>query len=183
MKILTLSNYLYLMVALLFLATCNNNNKNTSVEINTPEEVQAEKAAVADIADAAFVDGMTGKVFHNYLRLRRSLVAADVQEAQKASSEMAEAFGEERTHLKELAEHLSEATDIEVQRTLFSRLTVEVETLFREGLSGGTIYKLHCPMAFDNTGANWFSDVPEIENPYFGDRMLRCGKVVETLGR
>lgn len=41
---------------------------------------------------------------------------------------------------------------------------------------GGKVYQQHCPMAFDNTGANWLSQQPAIRNPYFGDDMLECGQ-------
>ena len=45
----------------------------------------------------------------------------------------------------------------------------------------GRIYQLHCPMAFDGAGADWFSEVSEVRNPYYGDKMLTCGKVVGEL--
>jgi hypothetical protein len=36
-------------------------------------------------------------------------------------------------------------------------------------------------MAFDNKGAHWLSNNPEIKNPYFGKKMLECGEVTDTL--
>jgi hypothetical protein len=36
-------------------------------------------------------------------------------------------------------------------------------------------------MAFNNTGGFWLSDSKTIRNPYFGDKMLTCGQVRETL--
>ena len=39
------------------------------------------------------------------------------------------------------------------------------------------VYVDFCPMAFDNTGADWISDVQEIKNPYFGDKMMKCGSI------
>ena len=42
--------------------------------------------------------------------------------------------------------------------------------------------RAHCPMAFANTGADWFQKGDEIRNPYYGASMLRCGRVVEVLG-
>jgi hypothetical protein len=41
------------------------------------------------------------------------------------------------------------------------------------------VYRMHCPMAFDDEGASWLSNRDEILNPYFGDAMLACG-VIET---
>ena len=42
-------------------------------------------------------------------------------------------------------------------------------------------YRAYCPMAFDMHGAFWLSGSKEIRNPYFGDRMLSCGSVEESL--
>lgn len=33
----------------------------------------------------------------------------------------------------------------------------------------------------ENAGANWFSEIAEIRNPYFSDKMLKCGRVEETI--
>ena len=34
---------------------------------------------------------------------------------------------------------------------------------------------------FKNTGADWLSPRPIVENPYYGSRMFSCGDVTETL--
>ena len=39
----------------------------------------------------------------------------------------------------------------------------------------------YCPMAFGNQGATWLSAEGSVMNPYFGDEMLTCGVVRETL--
>jgi len=46
---------------------------------------------------------------------------------------------------------------------------------------GGKVYQQFCPMAFDNAGANWLSANPDIRNPYFGDKMLECGEVKDSI--
>ena len=44
-----------------------------------------------------------------------------------------------------------------------------------------TIYYQHCPMYNDGKGANWLSKDSKIKNPYYGSKMLTCGKTVETI--
>ena len=44
------------------------------------------------------------------------------------------------------------------------------------------LYIVHCPMAFDNTGANWLQPDDQVLNPYFGKMMLKCGGVKEIVG-
>jgi Cu(I)/Ag(I) efflux system membrane fusion protein len=36
-------------------------------------------------------------------------------------------------------------------------------------------------MANDNEGADWLSKEEQVQNPYFGDQMLTCGTVQETI--
>jgi hypothetical protein len=43
------------------------------------------------------------------------------------------------------------------------------------------VYHTFCPMAFDDKGGYWLSEEKKVYNPYFGDEMLHCGKVTETL--
>ena len=46
-----------------------------------------------------------------------------------------------------------------------------------------TIYEEHCPMAFDNKGANWLQKESELANPYYGAMMLRCGETRKIWGK
>ncbi len=50
------------------------------------------------------------------------------------------------------------------------------------------IYHQHCPMAFNDEGASWFSNSSEIKNPYLGDKhpkyhasMLTCGSIEDSI--
>ena len=55
---------------------------------------------------------------------------------------------------------------------------IELERTF--GHAGESSHHLtFCPMAFDFAGAHWLQDHEQIDNPYFGAKMLRCGEVRE----
>ena len=171
-------------MALLILAlviSCKETKNRQNAEINTPEEVKQEKMETADIADVGFVDGMTGKVFHNYQQIRMALVNSDADGVQTAASNLAKSFSEEGEGMKSLALAIAKTDELEKQRELFSEFTANVEPMFKDALSEGTIYKQFCPMAFEGNGGYWISNVDEIRNPYYGDRMLKCGKVVEEI--
>ncbi len=168
------------LTVLVFLS-CGNEDKKRSVGVDTPEEVKQQEENTTDVADVSFTDGMTEKVFQNYLHLKDALVQSDAGEAKKAAGNLAETFTEERAAIKSTAGQIAGTDDMEKQRELFFTLTKQLESLFKEGISSGTIYKQYCPMAFDNQGASWFSEVKEIRNPYFGEKMLKCGKVEETI--
>lgn len=166
--------------SLIILSACGNSQNKQSAEINTADEEKMEKKETADVADASFTDEMTSKVFQNYLQVKMTLVNTDFEGAKTASKNLAEAFTDERAELKALATKISESENIEEQRKHFSALTNAVTPLIEENLASGTIYKKFCPMAL-NGGAYWLSDIEAINNPYFGDKMLRCGKVEEKM--
>ncbi|WP_051935723.1 DUF3347 domain-containing protein [Salegentibacter sp. Hel_I_6] len=177
-KILNFGVVLLLAIALF---SCVDNKGKQSVEINTPEEVKKAEEKTADIADQDFIDGMTGKIWHNYLEIKIALTNADADQVQDASQSMVASFSEERAELKAIAQQLSETSELEKQRELFASFTEKAGPMFENALSGGTIYKKFCPMAFNNEGAYWYADIEEINNPYFGDKMPNCGSVKKTI--
>ncbi|MBZ0171060.1 MAG: DUF3347 domain-containing protein, partial [Phycisphaerales bacterium] len=73
-------------------------------------------------------------------------------------------------------------TTIEAARARFERMSDGVIALQRRfGHHGSEPWHLaHCPMAFDNKGADWLQRGTQINNPYFGDAMLRCGEFRES---
>ncbi len=135
----------------------------------------------AEIADTSFSDGMTGKVFQNYQQVRIALVNSDAEEVNMAAGNLAENLTGQREEMKSMALAMADTKDIEKQRELFSQFTEKVEPLFKESISEGAIYKQFCPMAFEGKGGYWISNAEEIRNPYYGEKMLKCGKVTETI--
>ncbi len=72
--------------------------------------------------------------------------------------------------------------DIEQARVLFEDMSEAVITLQRRFGHRGSEqwYIANCPMAFDNQGADWLQRGEQINNPYFGASMLRCGSIRES---
>ena len=74
------------------------------------------------------------------------------------------------------AKTISQSNDVEAQRTSFSTLSDNYYNAIQQfGISGLQAYYQYCPMAFNNKGAYWISKDKQISNPYFGDKMMRCG--------
>jgi membrane fusion protein, copper/silver efflux system len=88
-------------------------------------------------------------------------------------------------HLSELEkqlELLAKSNTIVKQREAFAPLSDQlIETVETFGLKIETVFVAYCPMAKDDKGAYWLSEVEEIRNPYFGDKMLTCGEVKKTI--
>ncbi|MBO9154261.1 DUF3347 domain-containing protein [Chitinophaga sp. GCM10012297] len=82
----------------------------------------------------------------------------------------------------ELAGLLIEKGGLDARRLSFQMVSDQLYDLLQTtGFKGHAIYRQHCPMAFNNRGAHWLSDTTEVVNPYFGDEMLHCGSVTDTL--
>lgn len=144
-----------------------------------------------------FTEQLTDFVYQ-YLELNKSLVQSDFKLTQSNAKKLEtslnkidmklldeeahNAWMEQFSNLKKHIGLLQIAKDIEKQREIFSDLSnqmIEIAETF--GLKIETVYVAYCPMALDDKGAFWLSEKEEINNPYFGDKMLRCGEVKKKI--
>ena len=79
---------------------------------------------------------------------------------------------------------IKEGVQIEAARQAFELLSNELIAVVRQfGIpENRVLYRLHCPMAFNNKGADWLQMERDTRNPYFGASMLKCGEVAEVIG-
>jgi len=168
-------------MTLISVASCGDRKNQQHTGKSASEEMNVQQEKAPEIAQATFSDEMTGKVFLNYQQIRIALVSSNAEEATKAIGNLVQSVPGEKEEMKSIATAMAEVKDLEKQRALFSQLTEEVEPLFKEAIAEGAIYKQFCPMAFEGNGGYWISDMEEIRNPYYGDKMLKCGKVTETI--
>ena len=78
---------------------------------------------------------------------------------------------------------ISSASALEDARKSFESLSESLISVAKMyGTTGNiNIYRFHCPMAFDNKGADWLQGKQDLENPWFGSMMLKCGSLEETI--
>ncbi|MEQ6122249.1 DUF3347 domain-containing protein [Reichenbachiella sp. MALMAid0571] len=131
-----------------------------------------------------FKDKALGSSYTQYITLKNALVASDFQKAKSASESLVKAIhnvkGSDKVHAE--AAKVAESATLENQRKAFTALSNEMATLVKGAdISMGELYLEYCPMANGNTGGYWLSNEKEIRNPYFGDKMLKCGSVKETI--
>ncbi|WGK65312.1 DUF3347 domain-containing protein [Croceiramulus getboli] len=126
-----------------------------------------------------FKDAQVTAQFQHYLHLKTALVNTDVAEAQSGARMLAEQSAD--SEMKSWLSSIASTTDIEQQRSLFSEVSKKMTKMVEGSLSEGEVYQQYCPMAFNNEGAYWLSTEREIRNPYFGDKMMSCGKVTATI--
>lgn len=82
----------------------------------------------------------------------------------------------------EILEGIERKEDIESQRVHFVVLSENIVALASNlDEIDINLYVQKCPMANTNKGAIWISTEKEIRNPYFGQAMLTCGSVIDTI--
>ncbi len=93
------------------------------------------------------------------------------------------AWMEREKSVRTSAASIAAVADIAAARVAFEPLSESMYAItvsFGAGLDD-TVYQIHCPMAFKNKGADWLQTKTVVENPYFGAKMFKCGKVTDTL--
>lgn len=167
---------------LIFAAACT---KSDNQETTTTEPVIVSTDGIAPVLPAYFA--MT-----NALVIEDSKGAVEAGNAILAALEevdmstIAEDKMDQYLKLADLVkrsaeEIIEDAGHIDFQREHLEDLTMDMLDIIALIGSSQKLYKIHCPMAFDDKGADWLSDSREVVNPYFGDLMLSCGFVAEEI--
>lgn len=168
-----------------------------SMDASTEETPAQEASAPQFQVEAAFQQQLSG-VFTSYVTLKDAFVATDAAKVKEAAAKTQELLSKvDMMLLSGVAHHdwmtfegglkaalkeMQASGDIEVQRASFGKLSENMyKSIKAYGLGGATAFYEFCPMAFNNEGGYWLSDVAEIRNPYFGDKMFTCGSVKEKL--
>ena len=137
-------------------------------------------------------------VFQDYLSLKDNLVLTDAKKVSASAKKALVSLGkvqmkllkvpkshklwmEERTKIKLFLEQILNNIDVKQQREAFVGLSNSMIILANSFGVQTTIYVQHCPMANGNKGADWLSFEKKISNPYFGNKMLRCGSIKQTI--
>jgi major membrane immunogen (membrane-anchored lipoprotein) len=183
LKIYKVSAIIIAILALTILSCKENNTSKTEEKQDHHSEMGLkENHSSHDIeqtTEIKFKDAKTAEIFQHYIHIKTALVNTDANKAKTGAQMLAKVT--ENAVFKLAVESILNTDDIDAQRKAFTEVTTQMETLLNGALSSGEVYKQYCPMAFDNTGAYWLSKEKEIRNPYFGDRMLKCGSVAKTI--
>ena len=173
----------------LIVTSCGKEKKGTTESSrDEKEEISISGTVDLDItdeqSDVVFTDEKVNLIYDQYLNVKKGLVNSNYEVVQQEAKKLSLSIKEEDAtkQLKATAKLISLTKDVKKQRDFFVTLTAETEKLISQAdITSGEIYKQFCPMAFDNTGGYWLSNSKEVRNPYFGNSMLKCGEVKETI--
>ena len=139
------------------------------------------------------------QIYQAYFSMQQALASDQPHKSMMAASQLQKAvqvvevdrFVEDRKDLwktarQSLQSPLTQAMashDLKVLREQFYLISQQLIQLSQAlGAQGAdTVYIMHCPMAFDNQGADWLQDNDDLKNPYFGAMMLQCGTIEEEI--
>ena len=128
-----------------------------------------------------------------YLKMKDAFVASDAGQVSafaKTTSEKLKTISTddlgtmEKQHLTksiEMLDAIANNDNLENQRAHFVILNENIVPIAMSIENSTNYYIQKCPMANNNKGAVWLSMEEEIRNPYYGDAMLTCGSVIDSL--
>lgn len=133
----------------------------------------------------------------HYLEIQHALVNADEASARAAAETLLRALppaqgvglGEvaafywkgRHEGIYRSANQITSGQSIDNQRKAFVELSREMVRANKAFGVDEVLYIVFCPMANNDEGAYWLSEVEEVLNPYYGDMMLHCGEVKGTI--
>lgn len=191
--------------AMFFLAACNNSSNQSAHEGHPAEATDSETHASTDESKIAAVHAVytnlddkvssfIGNLTNDYLAIKNALVNSDETAASTAAQnlnntlkefdkslltiEQKKSFDEVESNLNSSSDAISKSK-LEDQRKQFLSMSNSMYVLAKDFQTGKTLYHDFCPMY--EGGAMWLSDVKEIANPFYGDKMMKCGTVKEMI--
>lgn len=180
-------------ISIISLSSCKDENKKESTA-PISNEINQETATAQGNTENIAQDEKAIAVVNGYLSLKDALVADDTDAAVNTSKKLLVALENfdittysdtEQSELQDIIEEAMEHAEqiaespIDLQREHFKVLSKDVTEMVAITGTNTKLYEQFCPM-YDK-GTAWLSTSKEIKNPYYGSKMLACGKVQKEI--
>jgi hypothetical protein len=172
--------------------SCNEGKKGQRSEV-----LHAEESTSGNNGEMAMNTSQTSdaeQVVADYMMVKEALVATSKDEAAKAGNklertlngfDMSSYTSEQQSELKDIiadakehAEHIGKS-EMDHQREHFKILSKDITDMVAITGTETTLYQQFCPM-YDG-GSAWLSMSKDVKNPYYGSKMMSCGKVQKEI--
>ena len=141
--------------------------QKTFAQNNTTPQPSELLTSYYNIKDA-LVSGDAGKAAANAEQFVKNINSISTETVHESNKEA----------LLKDAGRISDTKDIKKQREYFSTFSANMYALSNTvKLSSEPVYYQYCPMK----KSYWLSSDKVIKNPYYGNAMLACGKITETI--
>ncbi|MFA6292913.1 MAG: efflux RND transporter periplasmic adaptor subunit [Victivallales bacterium] len=112
-------------------------------------------------------------IMTSYFAVHKALFLDSLPNAVKQASKIDERYSSRLSSSKDL--QTARENFSQISALLYKELNASAENLKKPA------YRFFCPMAFNDKGAYWLQDNKQIQNPYFGSVMPKCGELKETI--
>ena len=146
----------------------------TAIDMETKADINSILEGYIDLKNALVQSNatLTARCGKKLLEHLQNIHAEDLSNKQKSTL----------SSISKITNAIITTTDLKKQRASFKLLSsVFIDLVSTSKAIDQSIYVQFCPMADHNKGANWLSFEKEIINPYFGDNMLNCGRIVTEI--
>ncbi|MBB3125039.1 hypothetical protein FHS04_002571 [Mesoflavibacter sabulilitoris] len=168
----------------------HNNDEGHNTEMNHDNSDGHHDSDKKEMAMNSNQDGNTEIILKDYFNLKDALVVDDEAKAKKIGASLEKSLENldvskytdaQKLELKDIildakehAEHISKSP-IAHQREHFKVLSKDIIDMVAITGASNKLYEQYCPMY--EKGSAWLSMNKEVRNPYYGSKMLKCGKV------
>jgi len=176
----------------------NNMSKDSTQHVMTTDDKDLKTVTVTYTNVDAKAATSIKEIVDHYLHIKNALASDNGSEAAMGANGMErviskldkslltadqkKVYDEIEDDLREHAENIGKNGDnVSHEREHFSMMSEDVYDLVKAFGGGRALYHDHCPMYNENKGAMWLSETKEMNNPYFGAKMLTCGTVQEVI--
>lgn len=195
MKIINLNikSFFLGIVMMVGLAACNSGgNQNEGDAVAVDGVAEPGPTPVESIQDGTLGVGIPVYV-QQYMDVKNALFNDNYEQAKQAASDFNKTLqglngtetmlsDAQKKELQQSANKLAQAKDIASMRNQFSAVSGQLyQVVQNKDMTNEKLYWQHCPMAMNGKGANWLSMEEQVQNPYMGQKMPRCGSVQETI--
>ena len=145
-----------------------------------PNHLRVVLAAYFNIGEG--LTNNTAEVAKSGARQLIELLQRHEQENMGLSAEVKEFYTHTAHIMRQSAENMLQANDIEQIRASYSAMAPAAYKMAKvAGYPDTKLYYQYCAEAFNNRGAYWLSRFQEVKNPYGGAVNERCGQTIATL--
>lgn len=137
-------------------------------------------------------------VFDDYINLKDAFIEEDSEIAKTSANAILESlskvdmkllknsnaynhWAELEKEIKSSSSSIANTMEIKEQRDHFKHLSAHLTSAVQTFGINKQVYSQFCPMADKNKGGYWLSKEEKVLNPYFGNAMLTCGSVKQTI--
>jgi hypothetical protein len=161
------------------ITSCNQTQETT-------EDTATDSVTLSAPLSIELKDVNSDLAYDQYLKLKDALVLSDSTQVQIVAKELAITLrkinGLGSAAL--MADKIALGFSLSKQRINFASLSTALVDMFKHAeITSGSMFVQYCPMANDGDGGYWLASETEIRNPYYGEEMLNCGEVKETIAK